>query len=280
MTRKQHPLFETYPLNGEREISVGTVPTPYHTYEGQGLFIGGTADLAGVTRILAREKVHPIQTENGRAVMGIWVVDFTEASLGSHNELQFSILVSHQPAAPIEDHPLTLLKALATNPAVRMFCYGLWNNTPKVVAYNRELLGLPARLNRGTIERPNGRKKFRFEEADGGLLLEGEVGEAKRPSPKVGWSLTRLLGLRQTIKSLSAPYLAAKVVNPIGEVIPVNADAQSYLAADAPVVQFFDPATDRLVIHHAETAELNFQPQFIEHFEPFRFVYLNPEEIQ
>jgi hypothetical protein len=125
MTNKQHPLFESYPLNSDRGISVGRVPTPYHTYGGQGTFIGGTADLEAVSRILAQEQLHPIQTANGRAIMGIWAVDFTEASLGPHNELQFSILVSHQPSGPLEDHPLTLLKALATNPAARMFCYRL-----------------------------------------------------------------------------------------------------------------------------------------------------------
>jgi hypothetical protein len=127
------------------------------------------------------------------------------------------------------------------------------------------------------IERQNGRKRFRFEDENGALLIEGQVGEAKRPSPKVGWSLIRLLGLRQTFKALSEPYLAAKVVNPIGEVIPINADAQSYLTADTPVAQFFNSATDRIALHHRKTADLNFQPQFIEHFAPFRFVYLNPE---
>ena len=44
MSNKSHSLFETYPLNGEKEISVGRVPTPYHTYDGHGTFIGGTAD--------------------------------------------------------------------------------------------------------------------------------------------------------------------------------------------------------------------------------------------
>ncbi len=121
MKTDTHPLFENYPLYGEQELSVGLVPIPYHTYDGHGLFIGGTADLASVKELLRNENVHPIQTTAGKAVMGIWVIDFTQASLGPHQELQFSILVSHQPALPIEDHPLTLLKALHRRALVSLY---------------------------------------------------------------------------------------------------------------------------------------------------------------
>jgi hypothetical protein len=279
MSTNSHPLFEIYPLSGEQEISVGRVPTPYQTYDGHGLFIGGTADLENITELLQNEDVYPMQTVNGRAIMGIWVVDFTEASLGAHQELQFSILVSHQPTPPIEDHPLTLLKALFTNPEARMFCYGLWNDTETAVAYNRELLGLNAQLTRGTIERGNGQKAFHFSDENGELLFEGQVSEAKQASPRVGVSLMRLLGLRQTIRALRQPYLEAKVVNPIGDVLPYNGDAQSYLASDSPIVQIFDPATERIVFNSMDSERFDFNPQFVEHFEPFRFVYLQPKRV-
>jgi hypothetical protein len=279
MRLKTHPLFAAYPLNGEQEISVGRVPTPYHTYDGHGLFIGGTADLANITDLLQKENVYPMKTVDGRAVMGIWVVDFTEASLGPHNELQFSILVSHQPAPAIESHPLTLLKALFANPAARMFCYGLWNNTETAVAYNRELLGLNAQLNRGTLQRENGHKRFHFTDEAGELLLAGQVREARQASPRVGWSLFRLLGLRQTVRAFSQPYLGAKVVNPIGDVLSYNADAQSFVASDQPTIQFFDAATDAITFNQKDAARFDFQPHFAEHFAPFRFVYLQPEKL-
>ena len=278
MSTKSHPLFEKYPLNGEQEISVGRVPTPYQTYDGHGLFIGGTADLSKIIELLQNENVYPMQTTNGRAVMGVWVVDFTEASLGPHNELQFSILVAHNPTPPIESHSLTLLKALFTNPDARMFCYGLWNNTETAVAYNRELLGLNAQLNQGTITRENGQQRFHFTNEAGELLFAGNVREARQPSPRVGWALFRLLGLRQTRRALAQPFLEAKVVNPVGDVVPYNADAQSYLAADQPIIQFFDPATDNITFNQTEAAQFEFQPHFVEHFAPFRFVYLQPEK--
>ena len=280
MNTHSHPLFTQYPLNGEATISVGRVPTPYHTYDGHGIFIGGTADLAQVTALLQNENVQPMQTVTGKAIMGIWVVDFTEASLGAHNELQFSLLISHQPTDPIEDHPLTLLKALFMNPSARMFCWKLWNDSETPVAYNRELLSLNAHLTQGTIQRQNGQKQFHFADEAGEPIFEGKVREATQASPKVGWSFLRLLGLRQTLRAFRQPYLEAKVVNPISEILPHNADAQSFLASDPPIVQFFDPTTDTITIHHPKAANLNFQPHFIEHFAPFRFVYLQPEKTQ
>ncbi len=85
------------------------------------------------------------------------------------------------------------------------------------------------------------------------------------------------MGLRQTLRTFSQPYLGAKVVNPIGDGFPNNADAQSYLASDAPVVQLLNEVADAIVIHQTEATEVNFQPNFTEHFSPFRFVYLQPE---
>lgn len=279
MSTKSHSLFEQYPLTGEVELSVGRVSVPYQTYDGHGVFIGGTANLAYVSQQLQSENVAPIQTDDGKAVMGIWVVDFTDASLGAHTELQFSILVSHQPVAPIESHSLTLLKALFAHPDARMFCYRLWNNTETVVAYNNELLGLNAQISHSTIQRKNGMTAFNFTDANDQLIFEGQVREDKRTSPQVGWQLSRLMGLRNTLKAFPQPFLGAKVVNPISETVPFNGDAQSYVAADSPVLQWWNNQTDSITFGQPQMADLNFEPQFIEHFAPFRFVYLQPDEV-
>ena len=122
-----------------------------------------------------------------------------------------------------------------------MLCHGLWNNTEKVVAYNSELLGLSARLNQGQIERKHGTKSFTFHNEAGELIVEGQVREASYTPMGVGWQFSRLLGFRQTIRAFTQPYIGTQVVNRISDVGPHNADAPAYLAADTPVVQFFDP---------------------------------------
>lgn len=276
----EHTLFQQFPLTGEEEISVGQVAVPYHIYNGQGILIGGTGDLNEIQQILQNEYLHPIQTQTGKALMGIWVADFTEASLGPHNELQFSILVAHKPQPPVEDHPLALLKALFINPEARMFCYGLWNNTETAVAYNRELLGLDVQLNQGTIQLNRGQQSsFHFQTESGQLIFEGEIALAKQTNFNIGWRMLRLFGLSNTMRSFSQPYIEAKVVNPRGQVIPTNADARSFLASDTPIVQLFDPAKDKLNFGETNKNNFLFQPKFIEQFSPFRFVYLEPETI-
>lgn len=273
---RQHKLFEQFPLKGEREISVGRVPVPYHIYDGHGLLIGGTADLSTVTALLQREQVQPLQTSDGRALMAIWICDFNKASLGAHNELQVAIAVSHQPISPLESHPLSFLKGIFVNPDVRLLCHGLWNNTEKVVAYNRELLGLNAQLNQGQIKRGNGIKSFTFRNAAGELIVQGQVREAKYTPMDVGWQLAKLLGFKQTIRAFTQPYIGTQVVNIIGDVIAYNADAPAYLSADTPVVQYFDPTTDSITFYSKPYRDIGFRPLFLEHFEPFRFVYLTP----
>ena len=89
---RSHALFSRFPLSDAAVISMGTVPTPYHVYDGYGLFIGGTAELDAVSELLRGERVSPVRTGNGRALMGIWAFDFLDASLGPHHELQFSLV--------------------------------------------------------------------------------------------------------------------------------------------------------------------------------------------
>jgi hypothetical protein len=278
MNPQAHPLFQAYPLDGEATLSVGRVPTPYHTYDGHGTLIGGTADITAIEDILQDEDVYPLRTHDGKAIVALWVVDFTEASLGTHHELQVSILVSHQPLPAVESHPLALLKALFANPAARMFCWQLWNNTDTVVAYNRELLGLPVHLTQSTITQDDDKKVFNFMDAKGECILEGQVQVEKRTAPRVGWSLFRLLGWRQTLRALSQPYLGAKVVNPKSDAVPYNGDAQSFVASETPVVQWYDPANDTLQFGAMLTSQFDFHATFVEHFAPFRFVYLQPQK--
>ncbi len=273
---RHHALFQRFPLTGQVAISTGSVPTPYHVYDGHGLLIGGTVDLKAAQNLLQNETVTAVQTRSGRALMLIWVCDFTDASLGVHHELQFSLLVTRRPQPPLPDHPLALLQAMIDNPTTGLLCHGLWNNSAVVVAYNRELLGLPACLSAGEIVRENGRKSFTFCDDTGQLILHGQVGEAASTPAGAGWQMMRLFGLRRTFRLLREPYLASAVINPISQAIPCNAQSPAYIAANTPVVQFFQPQTDTLTIVREPYGRLNFQPQFLEHFAPFRFVYLMP----
>jgi hypothetical protein len=164
---REHPLFQQHPLTGHISISTGEAPTPYHIYDGHATFVGGTANLDVARELLRDQHCLPVQTRTGRALMAMWIVDGTDASLGPHQELQFSLFVSREPLPPLEPHPFAIPSQMLSNPKMKMMARGLWNNTELVVTYNREYLGLDVSLTRSEIHRENGYKRFNFHDEAG-----------------------------------------------------------------------------------------------------------------
>lgn len=274
---RQPSLFQQFPLNGKATLSSGQVPTPYQIYDGLGAFIGGTADLAAVQRLLQPEAVIPMQTVDGRALIGIWLCDFTDASLGPHHELQFSIFVSRQPAPPITTHRVSLLTAMLTNSDLQMLCHGLWNNTPTVVAYNRELLSLNARLSTSRISRDRHQLSAEVhDQTTGAPLLSATLHKPEQAALGASFALAGHLGFRRTMQINRQPWVPIAVVNPVGVVLPRNATAQAMTKNATNNVRYFDLAHDRLTISVSPYRALDFQPHVVQHMSGFKFVYLNP----
>jgi len=277
MTNARHKLFNDFPLNGTVSLSVGEVPTPYHVYDGHGLLACGTADLGAVEKALQGQEVYPVRTKAGKAVMGIFVCDFQQASLGPHVELQISALVSRTKGETVSDHPFALPAAMVVRPEWGTVCLHIWNDTETVVAYNRDYLGLNPELAAGQIDRVAGRKIFSFSSPDGHVLLKGEVNEKSRPSLTALFSLSRLTGLGPLMRIARQPYVSAHVVNLKSDVFPENRRAPTYTAADVNVLQRFDPHRDEFTIADAALQRYGFTPHCYQHISPFRFVYLRPE---
>lgn len=277
MSNHTHPLFQRFPLQREATISTGNVPTPYHIYDGYGAFIGGTADMKAVQTLLANEQVEPIRTQSGRALMGIWVCNFEEASLGAHHELQFSIFVTRSDVAPLQDAPLALLAAMLNEPHLEMMCHKLWNNTPVVVAYNRELLSLDAHLSSSHIERQGNDLQFDIREAgDNAPVLQGSLSGVSKPSLSGNMALMRLLGLRKTFAVTQQPVIEMSIVHPVGVGVDRNGIAKAYTKTDANNIHLFKADRDRLQFGANPYGELDFKPQFSQYMTGFKFVYLAP----
>lgn len=277
MNAPTHTLFKSYPLNGKATLTTGEVPTPYHIYAGYGALIGGSADLAAVQRLLQDEEVVPIQTVAGRALMGIWICDFIDASLGPHHELQFSIFVARQPLPAFSAHPLHLLATMLTRSDVQMMCHGLWNNTATVVAYNRELLSLNAKLSTSTIQRDRQKLHFDVRAADSGAaVLTGAVSKPLQASWRTSFGLLGQLGVKTTMRVTRQPWISMSIVNPLGVLLSRNAVAQAMTNNETNNVRYFDPQTDSLSFGNTPYKNLDFHPTFVQHMSGFKFVYLNP----
>jgi hypothetical protein len=277
MQTRQHALFQSYPLAGTVTLSTGAAPTPYHIYDGYGAFIAGTADLAAVRELIREESVQPTHSAAGRALLGIWVCDFSEASLGPHHELQFSIFVAPPEAAPISAHPLGLLAAMLTRRDLQMLCHGLWNNTPTVVAYNREALSLNAQLTRSHIEKDTRRLAFSFDSAaTGAPILSGELSQPGRASLRAGFAFAGQLGFTRAQAIARQPWVSMRVVNPLGVKLERNTVAEACTHNDVNVLRYFEPGADSLRFGDTLYARLDFNPQVVQHMAGFKFVYLNP----
>lgn len=273
---RKHKLFKTYPLSGHVRTSRGMFPSPYHVYDGKVSFIGGTASYEAVSDILRNEHVQAVKTSKGRTFMGVWVCDFTDASLNPHTELQFSFFVSREKLDTIRSHQFALLRELALNPSIRMLVHGLWNNTETAIAYNNEVLALGAHMSRGGIDFEKNKVDFLLNDGShGSMIASGTLSIASRTSLDVSATLFQTLGLGGMMRFNSQPFMHTQAMNRVSKILGMNATSQTYTVADNLILQRFNPDVDKLTIAQRPYADVDFRPMFIEHMLGFKFAFLN-----
>jgi hypothetical protein len=216
-------------------------------------------------------------TGEGRTLAGLWVCDFAHANLGPHRELHFFVAATRRPMLSVIPHPFILLRLILADAGLGLFCHRLWNDSERVVAYNRELLGLDARLARGRVEQEPDRTRFVFRAATGDPLVEGAVGRADHTPAGLTWQIFRLLGPGLARRAAPGRVLESRVINPKGIAFGDNRAARTFLAPDRTVVQRWDAAADSLAWSAEPYADADFRPTFVEHLWPYRFVYVEPE---
>lgn len=275
-----HQLFTQFPIDGQFQLGDETVSTPYHIYDGSILFIGGRANAAVATELLQQNQLTPLIDENGQALVGLWICDFTQANLGAHHELQLSIFASFQPQPRLKAHPFAIYRQLTLNPETMMVCHGLWNNTERVVRYNQAHLQLNARpcQSHFVIDQAAGHWRFQFDDAaDAQALVSGKV-ILPKPSTAVLWQMSRQLGLRGLLKTMRAPFVEVPVVNTVSAYAQKNHIARTYTHSHSQQIGFFDEHT-QLTIHAPAYAALQFQPDFVQYNRGVHFVYLRPTAV-
>ena len=272
-------LFKRHPLMGEIRTSAGPMPVPYHVYDGRAVLIGGTAELGAVNELVQNEQLSPLRDTEGRALAAVWIGDFSDASLGPHRELQVSIFVRREAAHPIASHPLAIHRALLAEEGVGMLCHGLWNDTNSAVVYNREVLGLPARIADVTVGHDGaGITSFSFRLASTGRpVVTGIIPDTLSQPADVQRKLTSAIGIKGVARLLRQREMHVQVINPISKIIPLNCAADTFTLSKRQVLRLFDPAQDQLRIEDEAYRQFGFWPTFVQQMEGLRFVYLNPE---
>lgn len=273
--RRRHALFRRFPIDGSTQVDGQALPTPYHVYDGTLLMLGGTADGAAASARLAGSGLAPVLDTHGRALMAAWLGDFTAASLGPHQELQFSLFASTRPLPPVPAHPFAIHRLLTTCPEARMACAALWNTCPRVARYNADHLGLDAGLALGGLAQTGGRWHWRFAEPGGPLLSVGEIDALAAPSSTETWQLLRHLGARGLWRLAHTPTLCVPVAG-LGQ--GHAATAFTYTHSRRQTVRRWTE-TDRIAIQDTRCQALGFAPACVQRIEGLRFVYLRPDSI-
>lgn len=274
----KHKLFDQFPIDGEVQIGEETLTTPYQIYDGSILFIGGRADASVAAELLRNESLSPILDQAGNALAAIWVCNFTDANLGPHHELQFSIFASYTPVAPVSAHPLAIYRLLSVEAKTMMVCHGLWNSTERVVRYNREHLMLDARLCESQVSVDAGSGAWRFNYADAESktpLLAGNLNLATKQPGSLLWEMTRQVGLGGIFKTMREPAIHVPVVNTRSDVAQENLVAHTYTNNDKQIIQKWEHPGS-LEIQHPGYRALNFSPDFVQQGYGVHFVYLRP----
>jgi hypothetical protein len=277
--RQEHKLFKDHPLDGEFQLGDETVTTPYHIYNGSIFFIGGRANADVAKALLKNDQLTPILDRDGNALTALWVCDFTEANLGAHHELQFSIFASFKPLEPVEPHPFAIYRLLTHQPQTMMVCHGLWNSTEKVVRYNQEHLGLNARVSDSDIHIDKATKQanFRFnDDQSGHPLLQGEINLPQIQPPAVLIELFRHMGMGGMMKTLLNPTVEVAVVNTISPFATENKIARTYTRSDGQLIIKYSDEVATINIQHPDYQALQFKPDFVQNNNGVRFVYTHP----
>jgi hypothetical protein len=274
--RREHPLFVAHPIDGTVALGGVSEPTPYHLYDGTLLLVGGSVDGAEATRLLQPQGLLPLLDSDGRALAALWLGDFTEASLGPHHELQLSLLTTRTTAASaVTAHPFATLKALARRD-VLMVCQRLWNNTERVVRYNREHLHLGAALTHSAITWGDP-IAFRCVGEDGAAIASGALAPGRTQHAGPLWRAMLHLGWSGMAAGFRSPFLEVGVVNTLGAHATQTELAMTWSKPDRVVVRDIS-AVDHIELH-GDLSALRFVPGFVEHMTGVRFVYSRPKPL-
>ncbi len=278
MNTATHPIFLDAPLSREITLSTGTAPIPYHVYDGHGMIVLGSCSAAALADRFAGQDVHPVLSASGEAIVVLFFCDFAKASHGPHLELHMTVLAAPKQGETLSDDPAAWLAAVATRQDWGMLSLHLWNDTPQVVAYNSEYLGLQAAQCQGQIAVAKDQVEFDFSDGEGASLASGRLRRMPRSDARLMWRVMRGLGWRGIWAALRRRPASAHLINRKSAVLNRNGRAQTLTAPDKMVVTPFNPTLDRLAFGGV-LARYGIAAKVTQHIWPFRFVYRHPDDV-
>lgn len=159
-----------------------------------------------------------------------------------------------------------------------MVCHGLWDNTQRVVQYNREHLLLNARLTNSDVDFSGEDWTFQFRDEEGRVIAEGQASATRRQPSDAAWKIARQMGLRGFLNRLRAPLFKMPVVNTRRPGDTRNHVCTTYTACEKPLIR--DVAhSDFIAVREPVYAALDFKIAFVQELNDIGFIFLRPEPL-
>eukprot|EP01083_Nonionella_stella_P070381 188250_1 len=278
-------ILKQFKTAGEFTTSLGRVPKQYHVNNSSALLIFGSInytkayDYINAISTNTHDTIYPIKYKNNRAPMVIWASEFFDSNHGGHNELNFSTYISRNNQCieydiDIDETPFHLFNTTTDAKTVASTPCAIYNNDPKVVAYNKEFLHLPAMLAKGEGLNVNGNDTT-FDWLDNETnqtIIKGNV--VQKNSFKDVYQLYQAVGFKGFWDSISSPYLHGIVINLDG----LPADVYIQAPQKNTAVFAWDDTTGNIDIQHESVKEFEYKPLLCSHYTNMKFVYQPGEQ--
>jgi len=212
-------FFAAFEYSAEKLSSGVNTEKPYYCYTGASVVIKGECDPGPVARALARENLHPILTEDGRAMASLWVNVIGDSVIGGYHELALSFDTATRPdvrAAASGTGPHSLVYNYLGGECLN-FIHTLWINSPLSIMWGREMQAFPKHPKPVQSRIEVGPREARFSAAwDGRTILDGKV---HLPNPWLNLA-PQMLGVAAACGPLRLLRFAASSVVSFTTVLP------------------------------------------------------------
>jgi len=282
---KEHGMFKLAPSDHKVTLKSGVTTTiPFHAYNSKAMIVVGTSNIQEVRKVMKGQDYEPIGTEDGKAIVIFWIMNYPDSTGGPYKELVYAILStpSNNPKNITWNQDPFYLAKLYLDPSTILYVNKLWLSEQLPIDYGREILGTdkyPLKLhldNWGDIIEVDWRS------SDGSKILEAKL-EAIPSKISQFFGLVNLgqeLGLKECLKLLLSPVtftlVSPKGLNKEISKLTNGASPRTQITSFGDVITVaYDTSIDRFVLGESLNF-LEFKPELKIYSPSNDFIFFPP----
>jgi len=281
--RSDHGIFSLAPSTHTTTLKSGVKTTiPFHAYQSNALIILGTANLNKMKDIMKGQDYQPVSTEDGKAVVVFWFMNYPNSTAGPYKELVYAIISSKDPmTVNWYQDPFQLAK-LYLDSHIIFYVNKLWLTEQLPIDYGIEILGTDKYLMKVASDNWQDTVTFDWVLPNGSPLVKGSI--VAKPNKvdelKGAFGLASAIGLQRTIKLLLSPLTytlcSPKGINPNLERLNEGHNTRYHITGFGDVgASLFDKSIDTLHFG-SDLSILEFNPELKLTSPNYDFIFYPP----